>query len=55
MRHLRCLTVLAATLAITACAEAPMASGNDPAQPAFDETTPPADSTGRGVYAGGGQ
>lgn len=55
MRHLRCLTFLAATLAIAACAEAPMASGNDPGQPAFDGTTPPTDGIGRGIYAGGGQ
>jgi hypothetical protein len=53
MKHLRIVALLTVALAITACAEAPTAPRNAPDQPAFDGTPP--DSTGRGVYFGGGQ
>lgn len=55
MKHLRTLPILAVALAVAACADTPTAPRSAPDQAAFDGTNPPPDSTGRGVYAGGGQ
>jgi len=55
MRNLRVIPILIVAVAISACAGSPTASRYSPDEAAFDGTNPPPDSTGRGVYAGGGQ
>lgn len=54
MRHLKALPILVLGLCLAACFEVPTAPNNQPSSPAFDGANPPADSTGRGVFAGGG-
>lgn len=54
MKHARTVAILALALAFAACAEPPTAPHNAPDQAAFDGSTPPPDSTGRGVFFGGG-
>jgi len=54
MVYLRTFSILVIVLSLTACGESPTTSRDEPRQAAFDGVDPPADTTGRGVFAGGG-
>lgn len=55
MKHLRLVPILAVAVALAACADPPTAPRSAPDQATFDGVTPPPDTTGRGVFFGGGQ